>query len=79
MQSIYTQLRRGFLGLFMLGLLAACQSTPKTKPVFNAEYAKVYQSAGTERDTLCADARQLGLRTLVLPLKLDDAARFSCD
>lgn len=49
------------------------------KPVFNAEYAKVYQSAGTERDTLCADARQLGLRTLVLPLKLDDAARFSCD
>jgi hypothetical protein len=49
------------------------------KPVFNAEYAKVYQSAGTERDTLCADAKKLGLRTLVLPLKLDDTARFSCD
>jgi hypothetical protein len=49
------------------------------KPVFNAEYAKAYQSAGSERDTLCADAKKLGLRTLVLPLKLDDTARFSCD
>lgn len=29
MQSIYKQLRRVFLGLFMLGLLAACQSTPE--------------------------------------------------
>jgi hypothetical protein len=49
------------------------------KPVFNAEYAKAYQSADSERDTLCADAKELGLRTLVLPLKLDDTARFSCD
>ena len=37
MQFIYTQLRRGLLGLFMLGLLAACQSTPEIKPLFNAE------------------------------------------
>jgi hypothetical protein len=49
------------------------------KPVFNAEYAKAYQSAGTERDTLCADAKKLGLRTLVLPLRLDGSTRFSCD
>ena len=47
--------------------------------MFNAEYAKAYQSAGSARDTLCADAKTLGLRTLVLPLKLDDSARFSCD
>jgi len=49
------------------------------KPVFNAEYAKAYQSAGNERDSLCADTKELGLRTLVLPLKLDDSTRFSCD
>lgn len=49
------------------------------KPVFNAEYAKAYQSAGTARDNLCADAKKLGLRTLVLPLALDGSARFSCD
>lgn len=49
------------------------------KPVFNAEYAKSYQTAGTARDALCADAKKLGLRTLVLPLDLDDSTRFSCD
>ncbi|MGK5080990.1 OmpA family protein [Janthinobacterium sp. HLX7-2] len=37
MQLIYKQLRLGFLGLLMLGLLAACQSTPEKKPPFNAE------------------------------------------
>ncbi|MDQ2823730.1 MAG: endo alpha-1,4 polygalactosaminidase [Pseudomonadota bacterium] len=49
------------------------------KPVFNAEYAKAYQSAGSVRDALCADAKKLGLRTLVLPLALNDSTRFSCD
>jgi hypothetical protein len=49
------------------------------KPVFNAEYAKSYQAAGTARDALCLDATKLGLRTLVLPLALDGSARFSCD
>ncbi len=49
------------------------------KPVFNAEYAKAYQTAGSARDTLCADAIKLGLRTLVLPLAVDGSARFSCD
>lgn len=49
------------------------------KPVFNAEYAKSYQTAGSARDALCLDAKKLGLRTLVLPLALDGSARFSCD
>ena len=46
MQFIYTQLRRGFLGLFMLGLLAACQSTPETKPLFNAEQVATLTEQG---------------------------------
>jgi hypothetical protein len=49
------------------------------KPVFNAEYASKYQSAGSARDTLCADAKNLGIRTLVLPLALNGSTRFSCD
>ena len=46
MQFIYTQLRRGFLGLFMLGLLAACQSTPVIKPLFNAEQVATLKEQG---------------------------------
>jgi len=46
MQFIYTQLRRGLLGLFMLGLLAACQSTPETKPLFNAEQVATLKEQG---------------------------------
>ena len=46
MQFIYTQLRRGLLGLFMLGLLAACQSTPETKPLFNAEQVATLTEQG---------------------------------
>lgn len=49
------------------------------KPVFNAEYASKYQSAGSARDSLCANAKTLGIRTLVLPLALNGSARFSCD
>ncbi|WP_426112916.1 endo alpha-1,4 polygalactosaminidase [Massilia sp. PWRC2] len=49
------------------------------KPVFNAEYAAIYRSAGSARDALCADAKKLGLRTLVLSVKLDDSYRYSCD
>ena len=37
MQFLYKQLRLGFLGLLMLGLLAACQSTPEKKSPFNAQ------------------------------------------
>ena len=46
MQFIYTQLRRGFLGLVMLGLLAACQSTPETKPLLNAEQVATLTEQG---------------------------------
>lgn len=46
MQSIYKQLRRGFLGLLMLGLLAACQSTPEPKPLFNAEQVATLKEQG---------------------------------
>jgi len=51
-----------------------------SKAVFNAEYAQKYvDNTNGERDALCADARAQGLRTLVLPLALDDSFRFSCN
>ena len=46
MQFIYTQLRRGFLGLVMLGLLAACQSKPVIKPLFNDEQVATLKEQG---------------------------------
>ncbi len=50
------------------------------KAVFNAEYAQKYvDNTNGARDALCADARAQGLRTLVLPLALNDSFRFSCD
>lgn len=50
------------------------------KPVFVAEYADRYRTnANGARDTMCAASRNQGLRTLVLPLSLDDSYRFSCD
>ncbi|MFQ5490583.1 MAG: endo alpha-1,4 polygalactosaminidase [Phycisphaerae bacterium] len=49
------------------------------KPVFNAEYADRFVDEPAVRDAMCADARGQGLRTLVLPIDLDDAFRFSCE
>jgi len=50
------------------------------KPVFNAEYASEYvENTDGERDALCENAQRTGLRTLVLPLNLDDSFRYSCD
>lgn len=49
------------------------------KPVFNIEYLDKYRNDALARATLCATAKQEGFRTLVLPLKLDDSFRFSCD
>jgi hypothetical protein len=46
------------------------------KPVFNAEYASQFVDDPNE---VCATARELGLRTLILPLDLDGAFRISCD
>jgi len=49
------------------------------KPVFSAEYADVYVNLSLIRNQMCADSLALGLRTLVLPVDLDDSFRFSCD
>jgi hypothetical protein len=49
------------------------------KPVFNAEYDDPFVSNPAVRQALCADAQARNLRTLVLPLDLDDSFRFSCD
>ncbi|MCC7293679.1 MAG: endo alpha-1,4 polygalactosaminidase [Phycisphaerales bacterium] len=49
------------------------------KPVFNAEYEESYASDAVARGALCEDARALNLRTLVLPLDLEDSFRWSCD
>lgn len=48
------------------------------KAVFNVEYASRYKDAAT-RAALCASAKAAHLRTLVLPLNLDDAFRYACD
>ena len=50
------------------------------KPVFNAEYQARYRTnANGARDKLCAASGAANIRTLVLPLKLNDKYRFSCD
>ena len=54
--------------------------TSKNKPVLNAEYASKYRNnTGGARDAMCTAARQLNMRSLVLPLSLDGSYRFSCD
>ncbi|WP_144409905.1 endo alpha-1,4 polygalactosaminidase [Cupriavidus basilensis] len=52
--------------------------TTQGKAVFNVEYASKYKTAST-RAALCASAQAAHLRTLVLPLNLDDAFRYACD
>jgi hypothetical protein len=49
------------------------------KPVFNAEYKKKYVNDPNARDALCAKSQAAQLRTLVLPVALDDRYRYSCD
>ncbi len=46
------------------------------KPVFTAEYEAGLRA---DHDELCADARDRGMHTLILPVDLDDAFRVSCD
>jgi hypothetical protein len=54
--------------------------TGSDKPVFNAEYADVYRNnTDGARNALCATAHAENMRTLVLPLALDDSSRFSCE
>lgn len=49
------------------------------KPIFNAEYEESADSAQKRSGTLCPTARDEGIRTLILPLDLDDSFRVSCD
>ncbi|MCP4249916.1 MAG: endo alpha-1,4 polygalactosaminidase [bacterium] len=49
------------------------------KAVFSAEYADVFVEDADQRNAMCAAALDRGLRTLILPVDLDDAFRFSCD
>ena len=53
--------------------------TSAGKPVFNAEYQSRWRNNAAERERLCQASRAAGLRTLVLPLALDDRFRLSCD
>ena len=53
--------------------------TGANKPVFNAEYKSKWHTSASARATMCAKARSQNLRTLVLPLNLDDSFRYSCD
>ena len=53
--------------------------TTKGKPVFNAEYKAEYASSASSREALCAASRAANLRSLVLPLALDNSLRYSCD
>jgi len=48
------------------------------KPVFNAEYADEFVNDPASREAICAESQKLNIRTLVLPLDLDDSFRFSC-
>jgi len=50
------------------------------KPVLNAEYAQKYiENRDGARDQLCLEAKQQHLRTLILPIALDDSFRYSCN
>jgi len=53
--------------------------TGADKPVFNAEYKKKWVNDPNARATMCAQARAQNLRTLVLPVALNDKFRYSCD
>ena len=49
------------------------------KPVLNVEYAEDARAARALAGDVCPRAQRLGLRTLILPLALDDAFRLACD
>lgn len=48
------------------------------KPVFNAEYTDASPKDTKVMAALCASSKKLGIRTLVLPLELDDSCRLDC-
>ncbi len=51
--------------------------TDANKPIFNAEYNSKYKY--DERDELCDKSQSQNIRTLILPMNLDDEFRISCD
>lgn len=54
--------------------------TDANKPILNAEYKQEYiDNTENARDEMCQNSINLQLRTLVLPLNLDDSFRISCD
>lgn len=50
----------------------------RDKPVLNIEYKAPYVKDAKERKKLCERARDMKFSTLVLPLKLNDKFRYSC-
>lgn len=48
------------------------------KAVFNAEYADLYVNNVTARNSLCVEAINFQMSSLILPLSLDDSSRYSC-
>jgi len=53
--------------------------TNASKPIFNAEYKVEYQNnTANARDTMCNDANNNSIKTLVLSVQLDDSFRYSC-
>lgn len=54
--------------------------TNANKPIFNAEYKIEYQNnVGNARDSMCIDAINNSLKTLVLSPLLNDSYRYSCN
>jgi len=49
------------------------------KPAFVAEYEARFVDDAQQRAALCASSIAANLRTLILPVELDDRFRFSCD
>lgn len=53
--------------------------TEAGKPVFNAEYEERYVTDPEAFAALCKKSQDANIRTLVLPLDLDDSYRYGCD
>jgi len=51
--------------------------TDADKPIFNAEYDSIYKY--DKRNELCDESQSQNIRTLILPMDLDDEFSISCD
>ena len=50
----------------------------ENKAVFNAEYADIYVKNTVTRKSLCVNAINLQLSSLIMPIRLDDSFRLTC-